>query len=180
MLRLRTTSRLVLRTTIARACVLALFAASVAAVTSACQDNYDESPCRNVPANGCPLSHGEACNDPACQAAYACDPDGTWELDHMCPGFDADTDAGAVTDASIDARVDTTVGPVPRDASIDVPPGASGGPGCEALQSPDCTLGFALVCPQGCCGCEDLFVCDNGSWATWGSCDEDAGIVQTN
>ena len=37
----------------------------------------------------------------------------------------------------------------PFDASIDAPPGANGGPGCDALQAPDCSLGFALACPIG-------------------------------
>ena len=183
MQRLWTTPRLALRRAIARIALLALLATGAASLTSACQQNYDESPCHNVPAGGCPLSHGQACDDPACEAAYACNPDGTWELDHTCPGLDASTDANTLTDATdgaIDGASDTSLGPVPRDASIDVPPGANGGPGCTPLETPDCTLGFALVCPQGCCGCEDLFYCDNGGWVAWGSCDPDAGLVQTN
>ena len=43
-------------------------------------------------------------------------------------------------------------------------------PGAVALQAPDCSLGLALACPQGCCGCEDLFVCENGGWSYWATC----------
>jgi hypothetical protein len=64
--------------------------------------------------------------------------------------------------------------PVSIDASIDAPPGAFGGPGCPSLQTPDCALGLALACDIHCCGCEDLFVCEEGGWALWGYCG-DAG-----
>jgi hypothetical protein len=84
-----------------------------------------------------------------------------------CPGRDA---AGPV-----DAFVpDTSTG---FDADIDAPPGAFGGPGCESLVVPDCALGVALACGAGCCGCEDLYVCENGGWDLWGSCG-DAGPQQ--
>jgi hypothetical protein len=79
--------------------------------------------------------------------------------------LDASTDSGDGSDL-----------PDAADASIDAPPGAYGGPGCGALQSPDCSLGFALACPSGCCDCEDLFVCENGGWNAWGSCTLEAGI----
>jgi hypothetical protein len=65
-----------------------------------------------------------------------------------------------------------------RDVSIDVE-GAFGGPGCVDLQAPDCPLGLAISCPNGCCGCEDLFVCRNGGWNLWGQC-VDGGITQSD
>lgn len=141
------------------------------ALAAGCQASVAQSPCKDVPAGGCPLSHGQACDDPACEAAYACNPDGTWTLDHAC----ARTDAGL--DASIDAEGDARdASMAPTDATIDAPPGASGGPGCAPLQAPDCPLATGLACPQGCCDCEDLFVCANGGWTSWGTCSLDAGI----
>src|SRR5262249_23567482 len=89
----------------------------VIASVAGCHGNVAPSPRKDVPAGGCPLSHGRACDDPACEAAYACNPDGTWTLDHPCPACDASVAADA-SDVS-----------APRDASsIDAPPGASGGP----------------------------------------------------
>lgn len=85
----------------------------------------------------------------------------------MCPSYDPD--AGQLPDAG--SR--TTI----VDASPDAPPGSYGGPGCQLLEEPDCQLGLALACSNGCCGCEDLFVCTNGAWELWGSC-SDAGVRQ--
>jgi hypothetical protein len=134
---------------------------------SACNDVVAEHACTNVPAGGCPLSRGVACEDPACEAVYACRSGNVWELDHTCPA----REAGAPRDAATDV-------PLVRDGALDAPPGANGGPGCDPLQTPDCTLGFALVCPSGCCDCDDLFVCQNGGWAFWGTCSPDAGVRQ--
>jgi hypothetical protein len=144
-------------------CVLALGVAVTAAI--ACSDAPNEQPCKNVPPGGCPLSHGFACDDPTCEAAYACEPGGAWRFDHACPP----------RDAGPDALLDAPAAPPPRDAAIDVPPGAFGGPGCADLEPPDCPLGLALSC-SGCCGCEDLFVCSDGGWAAWGAC-FDGGLV---
>lgn len=133
-----------------------------AAAASACDDGATPSACTNIPAGGCPLSYGKACDDPACVATYACLPGNRWELRQTCPGRDAGPapDGGAGPDAA-----------GPRDASLDVE-GAYGGPGCLDLQPPDCTLGVAASCSSGCCGCEDLFVCRDGGWNLWGSCGE--------
>ena len=30
---------------------------------------------------------------------------------------------------------------------------------------------------NGCCDCDDLYVCTNGQWDLWGTCSADAGIV---
>ena len=160
-----------------RAKILASFVALVACVglvavavapLGACSDSSTPVLCKDIPDGGCPLSHGVACDDVTCAAAYACN-GGTWTLDHVCPTRDAAT-ADASTDA--DARA-----PIARDGGFDAPPGANGGPGCADLQPPDCTLGLALACPNNeCCGCEDLFVCSGGSWSAWGTC-SDGGIV---
>ncbi len=136
----------------------------------ACSDVAADQACTSIPAGGCPLSRGVACEDPACEAVYACRAGNVWELDRTCPPREA---GAPIVEAGVDA-------PVVRDAAIDAPPGANGGPGCGPLQLPDCMLGFALVCPSGCCDCEDLYVCQNGGWTVWGSCSADAGIRQRN
>jgi hypothetical protein len=132
----------------------------------ACRDDAATvEQCTNIPAGGCPLSHGVACQDPSCEAIYACRSGNAWELDHTCPAHDASAprESGADADATADASR-------PFDASADAPPGANGGPGCGPLQTPDCSLGFALACPSGCCDCEDLYVCQNGGWTYWATC----------
>jgi hypothetical protein len=140
----------------------------VLGASSSCDDQPTPQPCTAIPAGGCPLSHGVACEDPSCVAVYRCREGDVWELDHVCP---ARPDAGA-PDATppADASVDRV-----QDAAIDAPEGAFGGPGCGPLQQPDCSAGFALSCPSGCCDCEDLFVCRNGGWEHWGTCG-DGGI----
>jgi hypothetical protein len=155
--------------------VLLLLGAALAAAGACTTASPDAHLCTDVPAGGCPLSNGVACDDPSCAAAYACNPDGTWTLDHVCPA----RDAGAV-DASDSGVADTA--PVGFDAAgIDAPPGAGGGPGCVDPEAPDCWLDQALTCPAGsndpCCGCENLFVCANGGQLPWGYCSPDAGLV---
>jgi hypothetical protein len=135
----------------------------------ACEDGAPPTPCVNAPPNGCPLSGADVCKDPSCDTAYACQ-NGKWVLDHTCaPRGDAGSDGQHASDAYA----------ISRDGSFDAPPGADGGPGCVALQPPDCALATALACPDGCCGCGDLFVCTNGGWNAWGQCSADAGIVPT-
>lgn len=126
--------------------------------------------CTNIPEGGCPRSRGLACQDPLCEAVYLCFPDNHWELEGPCP----------VREAGPDRFVPDSA-PSPFDAAgvTDAPEGAFGGKGCGPLQPPDCPLGLALSCTNGCCGCEDLFVCDKTqeSWVSWGACG-DAGVVQ--
>ena len=152
-----------------RALLFALPASFVVAllIVPACSDSVLEHACTGIPAGGCPLSRGVACEDPACEAVYACRAGNSWALDHTCPARDAAPSPDAAADA-----------PPLRDGAVDAPPGANGGPGCDPLQTPDCARGFALACPSGCCDCEDLFVCQGG-WVAWGSCSLDAGITQT-
>jgi hypothetical protein len=141
------------------AIVLGMFALFVA-----CDDEAVPPPCTNIPAGGCPSSHGAAaCDDPSCEAVYVCLPNQSWQLDHACPARDAATPP--------DAQPGTTP---ELDASIDAPPGAYGGPGCEDLEQPDCPLGVALACGAGCCDCQDLYVCEDGGWSFYGTCG-DAG-----
>ena len=145
---------------------------AIFAVVPACGDGDAISqPCNDIPAGGCPLSYGVSCDDPTCLAVYRCGEDNAWTLDHACPIREAGPD---VRDAM---PVDAADSAVPRDAAIDAPPGAYGGDGCGALEAPDCALGLALSCPSGCCGCEDLYVCQSGGWVLWGSCSLDAGIT---
>lgn len=142
---------------------------TVLAIAS-CEDNYVvPQPCSDIPAGGCPLSHGVACEDPACEAIYACRENNVWEFRARCPGRDG---GGPVDAFAPEAEA------AAFDASIDAPPGAFGGPGCTSLIEPDCALGVALACGAGCCGCEDLFVCENGGWEFWGTCG-DAGPRQS-
>lgn len=128
----------------------------------ACEDASIAVPCSNIPPGGCPLSRGVACEDPACEAVYLCREGNVWELREHCPP----REAGVVDGGSADVA-----SPSPFDAGVyDVPPGAFGGPGCTSLQIPDCSLGLALACGEGCCGCEDLFVCEDRGWNLWGAC----------
>ena len=160
--------------------VVAVVVVVVAGIVASCSDGSTDQPCNGIPEGGCPLSHGVACDDPACKAVYACRSNNVWELDHMCPAKDAE---------AVDAFVPEAAPAI--DASIDAPPGAFGGPGCNPLEPPDCELGLVLLCSSGCCdcedlyvcrnggccGCEDLYVCDDGGWDPWGTCSDDAGIT---
>lgn len=127
----------------------------------ACSDDAVPEPCTNIPPGGCPRSHGVACEDPTCEAIYLCRPNNVWELSERCPARDAapEPDAQPVADAA----------PFTPDAT-NLPPGAYGGPGCEPLQAPDCSVGFAAACGPGCCECEDLFICEDNGWTLWGAC----------
>jgi hypothetical protein len=151
---------------------LALLPGLVAALTAlaaACNESSPPAVCRDIPANGCPVDNGaDACQDPTCAAVYWCQ-GGSWVLDHACPGFSPDA-APHPVEASADAGA--------PDVTIDAPAGAYGGPGCGDLQAPDCSLGTALACgaASDCCGCQDLFVCDNGGWSLWGEC-VDGGVT---
>ncbi len=131
----------------------------------ACDDTAAPVTCHDIPDGGCPVQNGLECSDPTCAAAYNCEPDGGWSLAYTCPPPDGGVVDVANETAASDAGYD-----------IDAPPGAFGGPGCEDLEQPDCPLGLVLVCGS-CCGCEDLFVCDDGGWDPWGEC-TDAGPTQ--
>jgi hypothetical protein len=153
-----------MRKWVALACVLL-----AALVAFACGGDDLIATCHDIPEGGCPIQGGVECQDPTCAAAYACDPDGGWSLAYACGPHDASTDDVVTIDAT------------PNDAGVDIdaPPGAFGGPGCEDLEQPDCPLGEAIVCEDqsgNCCGCEDLWVCDDGGWDPWGECTDDGGI----
>lgn len=139
--------------------VLAVLGAVLIAACAA--DLPPPAKCYDIPAGGCPR-RGNACEDPSCVALYLCKADGTWSLDSNCPPRDASVPDVVVLPQDAGTR---------RDAVVDVP-GAFGGPGCESLIAPDCSLGTASTCGQGCCGCEDLFVCEAGGWSLWGTCDQ--------
>lgn len=148
---------------IARAFAIGLAGTLALGLAASCSDEPTAEPCTKIPAGGCPLSRGVACEDPACEAVYKCRPGNVWELDRRCPAREAAAYDASAPDAEGDAP--------PWDANVDAPPGAFGGPGCAALQPPDCSLGLALSCPNpDCCGCEELFVCQGGGWVSWGTC----------
>ena len=135
-------------------------------VALACSDQVIPSECGEIPNGGCPVQGGVECQDPTCAAAYTCGADGGWQFAYNCPAHDAAVMDVPHETASMDAGYD-----------IDAPPGSFGGPGCIDLEQPDCPLGEALICGNGCCGCQDLYVCADGGWNLWGEC-TDAGPVQ--
>lgn len=149
------------------ALVLLLPFAALLSLAPACDEAVPQ-PCTGIPEGGCPLSRGVACEDLACEAVYACRPGNVWELQEHCPPRDGGR-------APFDSAAPDPPPPARPDAAVDAPPGAHGGPGCVSLQVPDCALGVALACGPDCCGCEDLYVCEDGGWSLWGVCTE-AGI----
>lgn len=149
----------------------AALATAVLTALPSCEEAETPQRCTSIPTGGCPLSRGIACEDLACEAVYACRPGNVWELDRVCPP----RDAGPLRDGSADASDAEADAPLDAARSFDAGydgAGANGGPGCPALQGPDCALGFALACPAGCCGCEDLFTCESGTWTFYASCRE--------
>lgn len=139
---------------------------AVVAVLAACNDPLPTFACEDIPAGGCPTKSIDVCVDGTCAAVYRCNADATWSKVRDCPAQPAAADAGL--DANDAAAEASHRG---RDAGLDAPPGASGGPGCLALQPPECSLGYALACdPDDCCGCDDVFVCADGGWSAWGTC----------
>lgn len=135
-----------------------------------CDNPPEQTTCVNVPDGGCPLDNGaNVCQDPTCNAVYACGADGGWILQQVCPPHPHDASTADVADAS--------EGGAEFDVKIDVPPGGYG-TGCPSLELPDCTAAEGLACVNtvDCCGCLDLWVCDNGGWDIWGEC-ADGGIT---
>jgi len=135
--------------------------------------------CPRIPEGGCPESGAtrNGCDDGACSALYECRAlnatgrEGSWSFVRECPARPARLDAGlgdAATDAADGAARDAAAVPA------DLPPGATGGPGCIDLELPDCALGVGYGCSSACCGCEELFVCVDGGWDSWGFCQNDA------
>lgn len=137
----------------------------------ACDGEKIDISCKEIPDGGCPRSgDADLCTvDPTCQAVYACS-DTQWTLVTTCGPRPL-----------VDASRTETDAPPPSDASFfdgPLPDGAFGGPGCLDLQAPDCSLGLAATCGQGCCGCEDLFVCKSGVWTAYGAC-QNGQIIAT-
>lgn len=146
---------------VATAVVLSVLAIGVSC--SAFDDLPVPQTCHGIPEGGCPGSGKANCEDLTCAAIYTCESDGGWSLSVACPARD-----GGVRDASESMA---------RDVDIDVPPGAYGA-GCMDLEGNDCNLGLALSCPANqCCGCANIFVCNDGGWDPWGSCLESGAFV---
>jgi hypothetical protein len=161
-----------------RAFVLALSACAAFAV--ACQGTLiAPTDCGVIPEGGCVDKGGlvDQCGDRTCIALYECVGEsptatsGTWLHQRDCPARPAPDRDASVVDAAADASDAAPRG----DASLpaDLPPGATGGPGCVSLEIPDCALAVGYGCPNDCCGCEELFVCVNGGWDSWGTCVND-------
>ena len=130
---------------------------------SCAQDIVVTQPCRNIPQGGCPWTVEDPCLDVACTAIYTCSAS-QWTLERQCSNDGGMADI-SVSDGSADHGLQWL-----HDANIDARPGAYGGPGCIDLEAPDCSLGLALACGVGCCGCEDLYICEGGGWQFWGAC----------
>lgn len=144
---------------------------------SAFGDSPTATPCDAIPKGGCPSpadtdgSPTTTCSDPTCNALYTCQPDGTWAFVAKCPHH---VDAGP-PDGGLACQGGS--GHEVHDAAWDVPRGANGGT-CQDLELPDCPLGLALSCYAGCCcGCQNLFTCDDGGWLPWGSCNDGGELV---
>ncbi|MGD0529833.1 MAG: hypothetical protein ABSE49_32155 [Polyangiaceae bacterium] len=144
--------------------VVALFAAP------ACNNPAQPAVCQDLQAPACPTDlDADVCMDLECASVYTCD-NGTWAFVQTCPNYSPE--AGV---HPLEAGPDTSS---EFDAPFDAPPGTYGGPGCVDLEMPDCSLGTALACTGAadCCGCMDLFVCDDGGWVSWGEC-ADGGVT---
>lgn len=156
--------------------ILTIAAVFAALLVVGCESPTSPVVCVDIPSGGCPQDNGaDVCQDWNCKAVYDC-VNGGWVFNESCPShpYDASTDAH---DGS-EAGADTSARPI--DAQIDVPPGANGGKGCADLEVPDCSLATGLACTDAtdCCGCQDLWICQNGGWVLWGEC-TDAGAVQS-
>jgi hypothetical protein len=154
---------------------LAVVIATALSAPLACSDpTYQD--CHNIPSGGCPGGDATNCEDPTCVEIYSCEANGSWTPVVRCPPHEAGVDAGRGVDGSgVDATVIREASL--RDVDFKLPEGAAGGPDCIELESPDCPLELALACSMSCCGCQDLWVCEDGSWNIWGACSE-AGVPE--
>jgi hypothetical protein len=151
---------------------LVLVAPVVGAVLGApgCYNPPAEVVCQDLAPPACPTDQdADVCIDVECASVYTCSPNGAWTFVANCPNYNPEAgvhpfEAGPESGYEFDAP-------------FDAPPGTFGGPGCVDLEMPDCSLGTALACAgaQDCCGCMDLFVCDDGGWVPWGEC-ADGGV----
>jgi len=146
----------------------------VSALAFACGDSVDHAYCTGIPDAGCPNPVSN-CSDPTCAAIYQPDESCQWTFLQSCPGYVPPHDAGRDSPRAV-AVDGLAFDGARRDVAVVLPPGASGGPGCEDLELPDCPVAEAYVC-QDCCGCQDLYVCVDGGWDLWGECN-DAGTVE--
>jgi hypothetical protein len=135
-----------------------------AAVALACSDPLLESYCTGIPEGGCPSDDPSTCahdagpdggsGDPSCAALYTHSPSCVWTFVQKCAGFVPPKDAARDANDGADAAFEG---------------------GCPALESPDCPLDL-VDCGKSCCGCETLYVCNDGGWNLWGQC-PDGGVT---
>ena len=136
----------------------------------ACSNPPLPATCDDLAAPACPTDlDADVCADIECASVYSCN-NGQWVFVQSCPDYSAEAGVHPV-EAGDDAGY-------AFDGALDAPPGAFGGPGCVPLEDPDCELGTALECSpaNGCCGCDELYVCDDGGWVPLGEC-VDGGVV---
>jgi hypothetical protein len=157
---------------------LALFVSlgvCAAGLALSCEDTSPPVPCVNAPPGGCPEDFGaDVCADPSCREVYVCK-DGNWVFSRACGARDGSAETSSPADAGILVR--EASGSDEGSAAIDAPAGSFGGPGCVALQEPDCPVGVALACMSSdCCGCQDLFLCADGGWNSWGVCADGSAV----
>jgi len=144
------------------------------ALAFACSDTTINKTCTGIPKGGCPGDDSTNCVDTTCEAIYSNDSACVWSFVQKCPGYIPPHDGPP--DALTEAGDAVAEAPLP-DAGFTLPSGAAGGPGCEDLENPDCSVATAVACGKYCCGCEDLYVCVEGGWNLWGGC-TDAGLVE--
>ncbi len=159
-----------------RALVASAFVALV--LVAACSKDTEAVACAGLDPPECPDQGGLGCQDPSCQSTYECNAGGVWSFVQTCPNYVPPPDAGPdAADAAGDG------GPRPDAAfPFAIPPGSYGGTGCIDPIPPDCWLGTVVGCygsNDPCCGCDTLFLCQDGEYVTWGECEADGGIVNS-
>jgi len=150
---------------------LGLTALAVAiALASACSSGFAQTPCGEIPLDGCPTDRGGSCEDETCATLYDC-VDGRWVLSETCDqaGGGAGGHGGSAAGGT----------------------GAAGGcegvlfdhqgevSGCTPdLQLPDCPAVAGESCHPCTTGCVDFFMCTADGWQVVGYCDQEGHVVE--
>jgi hypothetical protein len=159
--------------------LVALVVALLVPTLGACNSLAVPPSCADIPDGGCPEDNGaQVCADPTCNAVYVCD-DGNWSYVMACPAHPHEAGVDAALEAEAEAEAAASDATKLPDVPFVVPPGAYGGASCEDPQLPDCWLGTAIACEgtADCCGCQDLWLCQNGGWVSWGQCTASGQLV---
>ena len=139
-----------------------------------CQGIPTGTGCSDIPAGGCPTDRGGTCDDPTCNALYACNA-GAWSILQWCDqpdggagGGDAGggdggpRDGGPCTPVSINTTGET------QDCTPD-------------LEGTDCSVEAALGCEETACltGCSDFYLCTAPGWVHVAYCDDNGDLIVT-